>query len=223
MSKVRKSRSIDDLRADVAANCRILIALAAKEGLPVLVTETTRDDEYQASLYAKGRTAAGGIVTNTPTPSFHSERARLAFDICKNMAGHEYDDAAFFDRVGAIGKRIGFSWGGDWKAFPDRPHFQWDENGRYTGAMVRAEKYPAAMPRYDEEDEMTQEVFNQMLENYFSALSKKEASPWSGEARAWAEEKGIITGDEEGSKQYKSFLTREQMVVLLKRFAQLKK
>lgn len=37
---MRHSRSISDLRADVAENCRALLMLAEREGLSVLVTET---------------------------------------------------------------------------------------------------------------------------------------------------------------------------------------
>lgn len=142
------SRDISRLRADVAANCRLFVEECKKQGLPVLVTETVRDLEYQASLYAKGRTASGSIVTNQKTPSFHSDKAGLAFDICKNVKGHEYDDLAFFNRCGEIGKKIGFSWGGDWLSLQDKPHFQWDEHGKYTGSMIRAGKRPATMPLY---------------------------------------------------------------------------
>lgn len=142
------SRDISRLRADVAANCRLFVEECKKQGLPVLVTETVRDLEYQASLYAKGRTAPGNIVTNQKTPSFHSDKAGLAFDICKNVKGHEYDDAAFFRKCGEIGKKVGFSWGGDWTSLPDKPHFQWDAGGKYTAAMVRAGKLPPAMPLY---------------------------------------------------------------------------
>ena len=39
---MRHSRSISDLRADVAENCRVLLMLAEREGLSVLVTETMR-------------------------------------------------------------------------------------------------------------------------------------------------------------------------------------
>ena len=102
---MRHSRSISDLRADVAENCRALLMLAEREGLSVLVTETVRDAEYQRMLAEKGYAAKGAV-----TPSFHAEHAGLAFDICKNEAGHEYDDPAFFIRVGEIGKMLGFSW-----------------------------------------------------------------------------------------------------------------
>ena len=57
---MRHSRDIDDLRADVAANCRTMIALAEREGLRVLVTETVRDGAYQKMLAENGYAAAGG-------------------------------------------------------------------------------------------------------------------------------------------------------------------
>lgn len=210
---MRHSREIGALRADVAENCRRLLALAEREGLRVLVTETVRDAAYQQWLAKQGYAAAGAV-----TPSFHGENAGLAFDICKNEAGHEYDDPAFFQRMGKLGKRVGFSWGGDWRSFPDRPHFQWDAGGTYSGAMVRAGRYPPPMPPYEEE-EMTQEQFNTMLETYYKAQAQRAPAAWSAEARAWAEETGLITGDGTGNKQYRSFVTREQLAVLLQRFA----
>lgn len=212
---MRHSRDIDDLRADVAANCRSLIALAEREGLHALVTETVRDSEYQKMLAKKGYAAAGAV-----TPSFHADHAGLAFDICKNEAGHEYDDPAFFVKMGELGKKVGFSWGGDWRSFPDRPHFQWDAGGTYTSAMVRARRYPPPMPRFEEE-EMTQQEFNERMEAYLKALAQRDPADWSAEARAWAEKTGLIAGDETGNKQYRSFLTREQLAVLLHRYAKL--
>lgn len=212
---MRHSRDIDDLRADVAANCRSLIALAEREGLHALVTETVRDAEYQRMLAEKGYAAKGAVV-----PSFHADHAGLAFDICKNEAGHEYDDPAFFVKMGNLGKKVGFSWGGDWRSFPDRPHFQWDAGGTYTSAMVRARRYPPPMPRFEEE-EMTQQEFNERMETYLKTLAQQQPAHWSAEARAWAEAAGLIAGDETGNRQYRSFLTREQLAVLLHRYAKL--
>lgn len=212
---MRHSRDIDDLRADVAANCRSLIALAEREGLHALVTETVRDAEYQRMLAEKGYAAKGAVV-----PSFHADHAGLAFDICKNEKDHAYDDPAFFARMGELGKKVGFSWGGDWRSFPDRPHFQWDAGGTYTSAMVRARRYPPPMPRFEEE-EMTQQEFNERMETYLKTLAQQQPAHWSAEARAWAEAAGLIAGDETGNRQYRSFLTREQLAVLLHRYAKL--
>ena len=135
------SRNIDDLRPDVAANCRVWMNLCKKAGLPVLVTGTVRDQEYQLYCYNNGTSKA-------KVPSFHSVEAGLAFDFCKNIKGHEYDDLDFFHRAAAIAKEMGFEWGGDWSSFPDRPHLQWSARGTYTSAMVRAGRYPPEMPLY---------------------------------------------------------------------------
>ncbi|MEA5040386.1 MAG: papain-like cysteine protease family protein [Clostridiaceae bacterium] len=77
-----------------------------------------------------------------------------------------------------------------------------------------------AAPDKEEEDEMTQEQFNKMADAYQAAQAEKEPSDWSVDARAWAEEQGIITGDSKGRMQYKAPCTREQLVVFLKRLTE---
>ena len=67
-----------------------------------------------------------------------------------------------------------------------------------------------------EDDEVfTQEQFNTMMGNYLSDLANKEPSAWSKESRDWAEKNGIIIGDENGNKQYKKFVTREELIQIL--------
>lgn len=137
------SRDINALRPDVAANAHKLVEIAKAQGYDVLVTDTVRDEEYQINAYNNG-------YSKSKVPTFHSTKARLAFDVCKNVKGHEYDDDAFFTAVGKIGKQIGFSWGGDWKSFPDRPHFQWDAYGAYKDKDILNGDYPIEMPLYGE-------------------------------------------------------------------------
>ena len=67
------------------------------------------------------------------------------------------------------------------------------------------------------EENMTQETFNKMMDNYLASLAGEDPSIWSSEARVWAEENGIIRGDDKGNLQYKSFCTREQMCIFMKR------
>lgn len=208
------SREIDRLRPDVAANCHKFVALCREAGYPVLVTGTVRDSEYQEQCYARG-------TSMSKVPSFHSVAAGLAFDICKNIKGQEYSDNAFWAGVGAIGQKMGFEWGGSWKSFVDKPHFQWSEHGKYTSGMIRAGKYPPPMPLYEEDETVTQEQFETMMNTYLSRLAQQEPSEWSTGHRAWAEQNGLIQGDENGSKQYKKFCTREELVTFLHRQSQL--
>lgn len=149
------SRDINLLRPDVAANCFLWRDRCKAAGLNVLVTNTVRDNEYQAWLYEQGRTRPGGIVTNSKVPTFHNIEAGLAFDFCKNVKGHEYDDADFFRKAAAIAKEMGFTWGGDWTSFVDMPHIQWDAGKQYKDSDIKAGRYPPEMPLWGgEEDEV---------------------------------------------------------------------
>lgn len=76
-------------------------------------------------------------------------------------------------------------------------------------------------PEYEEDDDMTQEQFSKMMDAWLAQLAKQDPSDWSQDARAWAESSGLIRGDAEGNKQYKGFVTREQLVVFMQRLKNL--
>lgn len=179
------SRDISLLRDDVEANCRKWLELCKEAGLNVLVTSTVRDKEYQEYLYAQGRTRPGNIVTNGRTPTFHADTAGLAFDFCKNVKGHEYDDNAFFHKAAAIAKGLGFSWGGDWKSFPDMPHIQWDNNGEWTSSMILAGNLPPEMPLCGENEEENEVRYNTI----------KECPEWAQATIQKLVKKGFLSGN----------------------------
>ena len=182
------SRDLADLRPDVRANVETLLKMCKAQGLNVLVTQTLRDDEYQAYLYQQGRARPGAIVTQSRTTTFHGKG--LAIDFCRNRKGHEYDDAGFFRNVAVIAKAIGFSWGGDWTSFRDYPHLQWDDHGRYTTAMLRAGKAAPAMPKYEEEH---------MAEKRYQTVSEIATTmPWAAATLQKCIDKGILRGNVTG-------------------------
>ena len=196
------SSDLQYLRADVRVNCEVFLVLCKEAGLNVKVTETVRDDEYQRYL------AANGYASKTATrPTFHSVKAGLAFDICKNVKGHEYDDLSFFTRCGQIAKQVGFSWGGDWKSFKDRPHIQWDAHGKYTGSMILAGKLPPEM-----EEHMDQATFNKMMDAYLTQLRTKPVSAW---AKAdWDKAKADKITDGTAPQ---GLVTRQEVVTMIER------
>ena len=117
------SRDINDLHPTLKRGATELIKRMQLLGFPVLLTATYRDNEYQNSLYAQGRTTSGSIVTNAKGgQSMHNHR--LAFDICKNIRGAEFNDVKFFDTAGRIWTEMGGEWGGSWVGFSDKPHMQ---------------------------------------------------------------------------------------------------
>lgn len=84
-------------------------------------------------------------------------------------------------------------------------------------AQVEALKVKKEEPK-EEEAEMTQEKFNQMMNVWISQQAAKEPGEWSAEARKWAESNGIMTGTGAGNS-YCAPATREQVMVFLHRFA----
>ena len=71
----------------------------------------------------------------------------------------------------------------------------------------------------EEEEEMTQEQFNQMMNNYLSELAKQPAT-WEQDACNWARQIGLMVGDATGNQMPKKFCTRGEMAVMLKRLAE---
>lgn len=196
------SRELKYLREDVRVNCEMFLELCNEAGLKVLVTETVRDDEYQQYL------AANGYASKSATrPTFHSVKAGLAFDICKNVKGQEYSDGSFFTKCGQIAKQVGFSWGGDWKSFVDKPHIQWDANGKYTGSMILSGKYPPTMEEY-----MNQAVFNKMMETYLAQKRTESVSNWAKADWEKAKKEGITDGSAP-----QALITRQEVVTMIER------
>lgn len=76
---------------------------------------------------------------------------------------------------------------------------------------------PTVPPIQQEEEEMTQEKFNEMMNNYLVSLALQEPSAWSKEARDWCEANGIIKGDQYGNKMYKKYMTREELATIIYR------
>lgn len=66
------------------------------------------------------------------------------------------------------------------------------------------------------EADMTQEAFDTLLARHLEQLSAQAPGGWSREARAWAEQTGLIRGDGQ-SLAYRRPVTREELVEILYR------
>ena len=76
-------------------------------------------------------------------------------------------------------------------------------------------------PDYTEDDNMDVERFKELWMEMRAELQDDDASSWSQEARDWATSNGIIQGGENDNYMWEDMLTREQMAVIMYRFAQL--
>ena len=119
-----------------------------KAGIKIKIGECVRTVAEQNALYAKGRNGVPGpIVTKAKGTDYRSmHQWYIAFDVFLVMDvdrdGSVKDDAfnnatGLFNKVGAIGKKLGLEWGGDWKSIKDLPHFQLPDWGS-TATQLKA-------------------------------------------------------------------------------------
>jgi len=99
----------------------------ARPDREIFITCSYRSPEEQNNLYAQGRTKSGSIVTNARGgQSIHNYKPALALDVAFYMPGKKTLDWSnkLFEDFAKVFKPLGIEWGGDWKSFIDRPHFQ---------------------------------------------------------------------------------------------------
>ena len=85
-----------------------------------------------------------------------------AFDFCRNDGKGAYNDSdGFFSKVGAIGRKIGLEWGGDWTSPVDKPHFQLPDWGSTTAKLKAMYGTPEKFKEtWKEETEVTDVRYN---------------------------------------------------------------
>lgn len=132
------SRDPLELLPHVADKLHKFVDACEEQGIDVLITSTYRDDESQAEIFARGRTAPGPRVTNAaPGRSMHNHR--VAFDFVPIVNGKcVWNDDHLWAQCGMIGEKLGLEWGGSWQSFPDKPHMQ--DTGGKTIAQFLADR-----------------------------------------------------------------------------------
>lgn len=119
-----------------------LIKRAYHEGINVQITSGYRSNAEQQKLYNQGRTTAGSVVTNAgPGQSVHNYGYAIDY-VLVNEDGSKAIWVVNKDwkRVAAIGKQLGFQWGGDWSKFPDPPHL---DMGGLSWQQLKAGRRPS--------------------------------------------------------------------------------
>ena len=125
------ARDITKLHPKAQEKANALVAECKKQGLIISITSCVRDAEEQLDCYKR--------KTSSLKYPFSMHNWGVAFDFCRNDGkGAYYDKDGFFSKVGAIGKKLGLIWGGDWTK-PDKPHFQLSDWG--TGTSTLRSKY----------------------------------------------------------------------------------
>lgn len=131
----RSEKNVITLLPEVQELAREFVLRATADlGTPVRIISGTRTWEEQGRIYRQafdkidndgdGRVdEPDELVTKAPA-GYSNHNFGLAFDIGIFRGGNYLTSGQEYVTVAAIAKRLGLEWGGDWKGFQDRPHYQ---------------------------------------------------------------------------------------------------
>ena len=123
----RTERNISTLHPAVQPRARefmlLALALAAKHGVIVRIISGLRSYAEQDALYAKGRTAQGPKVTNARA-GHSNHNFGTAWDIGLFKGKTYLTDSPIYTEIGQAARSLGLTWGGDFRSFPDTPHYE---------------------------------------------------------------------------------------------------
>ncbi|MGE5403841.1 MAG: M15 family metallopeptidase [Candidatus Saccharibacteria bacterium] len=116
-------KKLNSLHPSIRANTEAFLLEAKRQGINLIITDGFRSFAEQDVLYSKGRDDKGNKVTNARGgQSYHNYG--LAFDVVEVVNGKADWNSKNWDRIGVLGKKYGFEWGGDFESIVDKPHFQ---------------------------------------------------------------------------------------------------
>ena len=135
------SRDINDATKPLKENWEAIKAEYAKvvTGKHLVLTCVHRTPEEQALLFNKGRTKGSDgkwvvqdkakIVTNVDGVSVlgaHNYKPARAIDVMvmDNVSGQPTWEEKWYLPLGPIVRKLGLTWGGDWKSIKDLPHIE---------------------------------------------------------------------------------------------------
>lgn len=97
-----------------------------KNNIDILIYETIRTKEKQREYVNKG-------VSKT-MKSYHLVGQALDFVPVDNKGRALWNgyDLPHIQKAIKYAKYLGFTWGGEWKTFPDKPHLQYEHKGYGT-------------------------------------------------------------------------------------------
>lgn len=168
--------------------------------IDVLVYETIRSVETQRANVRKG--------ASQTMKSYHIVGQALDFvmihDGKADWSGYNKADAK---KAIAEAKRLGFTWGGDWKSFIDSPHLQFEYKGYGTdtfGKWKEETKKGLAYPGYilkngvynDKYVGYAQKKLGMKVDNDFGANTEKYV-------RAWQKAHDLVADGKIGPKTWK--------------------
>lgn len=181
------------------------------------------DDELAGGANGKGRRDMLTRAERTNTAiAFCRAVQELGFTPMLYCSDDWYTHMLGGDTVRQAGALV---WIASYPVGPGRPYvpptvewdaWQYSPYERFPGIGTECD---ASHFKQEDGERMTSKEFERRMQEYRKALQENAAGPWSQVAREWAVETGLVQGGSDGAYMWQDFMTREQLVTVLHRFA----
>jgi peptidoglycan LD-endopeptidase CwlK len=121
----RSERCISTLSLKAQKEARLCLGRILDAGIRARIISGTRTYTEQNALYKQGRFGNPPPIVTKARGGQSNHNFGIAWDIGIFTAQGGYlQDGEEYDRAGHVGKNTYVEWGGDWKKFVDKPHYQ---------------------------------------------------------------------------------------------------
>ena len=122
---IRSESYIATLALAAQKQARLFLGRLLDGGINARIISGTRTYAAQHALYKQGRFGNPGNVITNAKGGQSNHNFGLAWDIgIFTPAGGYLGSGAEYDKAGKLGRSDLVEWGGEWKGFVDKPHYQ---------------------------------------------------------------------------------------------------
>jgi peptidoglycan LD-endopeptidase CwlK len=134
---LRSETAIYSLSLRAQREARLCLHRLTQQGIRARVLSGTRTYAQQNELYRQGRFGNPDKIVTNARGGYSNHNFGIAWDIglFSPKGAYVTDDAAY-SQAATVARAEGVEWGGDWKKFVDRPHYQLQIN--VTLAQLRS-------------------------------------------------------------------------------------
>lgn len=120
----RSERNIGSLQPKAQEAARRFLKRIRDEGIDARIISGTRTYAEQNTLFRQGRYGNPGPRVSNARGGQSNHNFGIAWDIGLFNGGAYLTDSSFYNKAAEVGLAPGLEWGGNWKSFKDRPHYQ---------------------------------------------------------------------------------------------------
>ncbi len=120
----RSERNIRSLQLKAQRVARVFLRTVRDAEIEARIISGTRTYAEQNNLFRQGRFGNPGPKVTKARGGQSNHNFGIAWDVGIFRGGEYLDESPLYQKAAEVGLTGELEWGGNWRSFPDRPHYQ---------------------------------------------------------------------------------------------------